>query len=79
MLCYEDGEVLPATLLPTATVVISADVLVRLNLDMTGMQASKGRSGTAGTDISRSELSSGRDRSAQGTRCRALATLCHAQ
>ena len=79
VLCYEDGEVLPARLLPTVTVVISFDVLVVLILNMTGMQASKVRSGTASRVISSSDLSSGQDRSAQGTHCRALEALCDAE
>ena len=70
---------LPARLLHTATAVISIDVLVVLILNMTGMQASKGRSGTAGRVISSSELSSGRDRLAQGIGCRALEALCDAE
>ncbi len=70
---------LPATLLHTATAVINTDVHVVLIFNMTGMQASKGRSGTAGRVTSSSELSSGGGPSPQSTHCRALEALCDAE
>ena len=54
--------------------VISTDVLVVLIFNMTGMHASKARSGTAGRVISSSGLSS-----AQGTHCRAPEPSCDAE
>ena len=47
---------LPARFLPTEIAAISADVLVVLNANMNGMQASKAHLRTAGRDISSSEL-----------------------